>query len=1104
MKKILSILFILFAMTLVASCNEVEDYLGDEETIVIPTEIEELEFLDQTFYYDGTVKSLPELELPEGYTAVYSNNEQTEVGEHTVKVRIKNSDGDTVLTLKAKLIILESEAKEETEEETLPPLGEIVFKDQVFTYDGKNKSLPKIDLPKGYTATYKNNKAKEIGEHVVTAIIKDKNGEVVLELTAKIIIVEPYTPDYVDGLSYHVVGGYYGDWNDYTSNNMMYEISINELSYLYPEMFNNLETYAIKSIYVYENRTFDYINQWTTTLYKDGMTKEYDGGFTFKVVEAMHDSEDEVCFSNKWIPDAHNIHAGNLTPNDLYIPEWTEVNNGNGSWAENPIVTSGSGLYTVVMVQYNRVSKKDQTGYALGVMKTSSEVINPFEGPAEERSVEDLCWNKPYESKKTLYITEGYWRNKDGINPAANTYGNGYLYDVNGNQIIIYGLCSSLSVIYYDSVIGEYVYKNDKSYTNIGLNDGAYIKVAMVYTPMYDNYQACLLEIIFNGEEPTPTPPGINDEYTYYAVGGFYDNWADYTDSNRMSQISLFELKNDYPEVYQNLEIFDVKSIYIINDREFKNINSWTSPLYQDGNRFDYDAGYTLKVVEAYYDSIDKTYFPNRWICDPITVHTGNLTPNSLYIPEWVEFNQGFGTWNENPIVTAGDGLYSVIFVDYGRTSSSKQTGVALGVVKTSSENENEPQQEITISDLAINVPQETNTMLYITEGYWKNKDGFTSENNTNGRGYLLDENGNAIEIYAFSSNSSSVRYDWTLNTYKYTIARDFLTLGINEGARVRVAMLYNHKYRNYSIYLLEIISNDSQPLPDIPEIKPEEPTNILEGNCFEIMPFAYSIDDSVYKISNYGFNISKSITFNYSEHQSEVYICIPVSGDASYYDELAYDISSNVDGLRICIQLISEDGSIYNHSTAVENGKLDSNLPSDLKEVRLQVEWDATYYECEIYVKTIRFVKHVETNGVKKASDNWDLYDGAKIILAYDKFVMSEIKEYKDGLTFIFLSQEVEEIGYAGQSLCLEAVGEYWYLRREDGMYVSYSGSTNYLSFEEIPSENAQWEININSIDATIENVATRGRFIQYNTGSPRFTAYKNTMINPSIYIIE
>ena len=1094
--------------------------------------------------------------------------------------------------------------------------------------------MPKIDLPKGYTATYKNNKAKEIGEHVVTAIIKDKNGEVVLELTAKIIIVEPYTPDYVDGLSYHVVGGYYGDWNDYTSNNMMYEISINELSYLYPEMFNNLETYAIKSIYVYENRTFDYINQWTTTLYKDGMTKEYDGGFTFKVVEAMHDSEDEVCFSNKWIPDAHNIHAGNLTPNDLYIPEWTEVNNGNGSWAENPIVTSGSGLYTVVMVQYNRVSKKDQTGYALGVMKTSSEVINPFEGPAEERSVEDLCWNKPYESKKTLYITEGYWRNKDGINPAANTYGNGYLYDVNGNQIIIYGLCSSLSVIYYDSVIGEYVYKNDKSYTNIGLNDGAYIKVAMVYTPMYDNYQACLFEIIFNGEEPTPeeypepgyvytslqellynrpvekntqvyvvdgyfytdtskteyetygngylyddfgnkitiyglsgsdnclsfngleyiylnqkdfkytgindgylvrlgllynpaydryssflidilnsdlvkpeptpTPPGINDEYTYYAVGGFYDNWADYTDSNRMSQISLFELKNDYPEVYQNLEIFDVKSIYIINDREFKNINSWTSPLYQDGNRFDYDAGYTLKVVEAYYDSIDKTYFPNRWICDPITVHTGNLTPNSLYIPEWVEFNQGFGTWNENPIVTAGDGLYSVIFVDYGRTSSSNQTGVALGVVKTSSENENEPQQEITISDLAINVPQETNTMLYITEGYWKNKDGFTSENNTNGRGYLFDENGNAIEIYAFSSNSSSVRYDWTSNTYKYTIARDFLTLGINEGARVRVAMLYNHKYRNYSIYLLEIISNDSQPLPDIPEIKPEEPTNILEGNCFEIMPFAYSIDDSVYKISNYGFNISKSITFNYSEHQSEVYICIPVSGDASYYDELAYDISSNVDGLRICIQLISEDGSIYNHSTAVENGKLDSNLPSDLKEVRLQVEWDATYYECEIYVKTIRFVKDVETNGVKKASDNLDLYDGAKIILAYDKFVMSEIKEYKDGLTFIFLSQEVEEIGYAGQSLCLEAVGEYWYLRREDGMYVSYSGSTNYLSFEEIPSENAQWEININSIDATIENVATRGRFIQYNTRSPRFTAYKNTLSNPTIYIIE
>ena len=68
-----------FALT---SCN---DYFEDEneKTVAILTEIEELVFEDMTFVYDGSPKSLPELDLPKGYTAKYYNNEQTEVGEYT-------------------------------------------------------------------------------------------------------------------------------------------------------------------------------------------------------------------------------------------------------------------------------------------------------------------------------------------------------------------------------------------------------------------------------------------------------------------------------------------------------------------------------------------------------------------------------------------------------------------------------------------------------------------------------------------------------------------------------------------------------------------------------------------------------------------------------------------------------------------------------------------------------------------------------------------------------------------------------------------------------------------------------------------------------------
>ena len=69
-------LLVIISMFTLSSCNEVEESLGDDKkTVAIPTEIEELEFLDKTFVYDGSVKSLPELDLPKGYTAKYYNNE---------------------------------------------------------------------------------------------------------------------------------------------------------------------------------------------------------------------------------------------------------------------------------------------------------------------------------------------------------------------------------------------------------------------------------------------------------------------------------------------------------------------------------------------------------------------------------------------------------------------------------------------------------------------------------------------------------------------------------------------------------------------------------------------------------------------------------------------------------------------------------------------------------------------------------------------------------------------------------------------------------------------------------------------------------------------
>ena len=47
--------------------------------------------------------------------------------------------------------------------------------------------------------------------------------------------------------------------------------------------------------------------------------------------------------------------------------------------------------------------------------------------------------------KDLVYIVTGTWSAKDGMEPSANTYGNGFLTDEAGNQITIYGLSSSKS-----------------------------------------------------------------------------------------------------------------------------------------------------------------------------------------------------------------------------------------------------------------------------------------------------------------------------------------------------------------------------------------------------------------------------------------------------------------------------------------------------------------------------------------------------------------------------------------------------------------------------------------------------------------------------------
>ena len=134
---------------------------------------------------------------------------------------------------------------------------------------------------------------------------------------------------------------------------------------------------------------------------------------------------------------------------------------------------------------------------------SNGTVVEPSNEPAPvETTISELAANKPTADGAVIYIVTGTWSAKDGMAVASNTYGNGFLSEGDA-QITIYGLSADASCLTYGSA---YAYKNAKNFPTLGIEDGAVIKVGMIYTCQYDNYSAYLIEIVSNsgsGEQPT-------------------------------------------------------------------------------------------------------------------------------------------------------------------------------------------------------------------------------------------------------------------------------------------------------------------------------------------------------------------------------------------------------------------------------------------------------------------------------------------------------------------------------------------------------------------------------------------------------------------------
>ncbi len=102
MRKILYILLILFSITFLVGCNEDKT---DNDTPVVSTEIV---FESVVISYDGELHSIYAVNIPEGVTAEYNGNEVSEVGVHTVVLKLYDENNNLLEELTATIIIVEA------------------------------------------------------------------------------------------------------------------------------------------------------------------------------------------------------------------------------------------------------------------------------------------------------------------------------------------------------------------------------------------------------------------------------------------------------------------------------------------------------------------------------------------------------------------------------------------------------------------------------------------------------------------------------------------------------------------------------------------------------------------------------------------------------------------------------------------------------------------------------------------------------------------------------------------------------------------------------------------------------------------------------------
>ena len=172
-------------------------------------------------------------------------------------------------------------------------------------------------------------------------------------------------------------------WNgkstDLYEKSALEAIALKDVKAISEDLYKALEGKDVK--YLYKTELIFGTNDagWTTNFLKDGKLYRANGSYAFKIAQCTVDvdGDNKVYAEDQWISDPKTAYAEALTPDTVWYPIWQEEPDEYGfSWASNPVVIGGSGVYTLVIAQYSSVSAAGNPGYGVGlVLKEAKDGI---------------------------------------------------------------------------------------------------------------------------------------------------------------------------------------------------------------------------------------------------------------------------------------------------------------------------------------------------------------------------------------------------------------------------------------------------------------------------------------------------------------------------------------------------------------------------------------------------------------------------------------------------------------------------------------------------------------------------------------------------------